>query len=81
MSDHRKIVNYGECKQQVCLLEYKKSRLARKWNRCLGNKIIPASQKNFRLDFAHMICNAARLGFGRAVKNVYIYLHIITPNL
>ena len=32
----------------------------------------------FGLGFAR---SAARLGFGRAVNNVYIYLHIITPNL
>jgi len=35
----------------------------------------------FGLDFARKTCNAARLGFGRVVNNVYIYLHIITPNL
>jgi len=35
----------------------------------------------FGLDFARKTCSAARLGFGRAVNNVYIYLHIIIPNL
>lgn len=47
MSNYCRIVNYGECKQPVCLLEHKKLRLVRKRNGCSGNKIIRARQKKF----------------------------------